>query len=262
MKNIKQYSGRLTVAQIAAGMNHCRDSATRLLQAARTLYEAKDYATTVSLAVLAIEEAGKLPILRRMLTVADDAEMRQCWKEFRSHCLKNGQAKFPACVNSTVGLDDLRCTVEVTQENQKLDDLKQLGLYVDCAGDAEWVSPIESITGEIAAAMVLIAAIVCSAGGLTTVRELEIWQETVGACPYGPLSEMKNQIVRWRRRLEKEGLAQPDPGFEKFVMSGVGVSDVAGREIAECVMSVMQKELSIDGLWKKVVKQIVKVQGR
>ena len=203
MKNIKQYSGRMTVAQIAAGMNHCQDSATRLLQAARTLYKVKDYATSVSVSVLAIEEAGKLPILRRMLTAVDDVEMRQCWKEFRSHCLKNGWAKFPACVNSTVQLDDFRCTVEATDENQKLDDMKQLGLYVDCVGNAEWVCPAEAITDEIAATMLLIADIVCLSGKATSARELEIWKETVGTCLDKPLSEMKKQVVRWRRRMEE-----------------------------------------------------------
>ena len=263
VKNLKQYTGQLSVAQIAAGMNHCQDNAARLLQAARTLYKLKDYATSVSLAVLAIEEAGKLPILRRMLTAIDEGEVRQCWKEFRSHCLKNGQAKFLACVKSTVRLDDLRCTVEKTDENQKLDDLKQAGFYVDCVGNAGWMSPVETITDEIAAAMVLIASIVCSSGKPTQVRELELWKETVGTCPHGTLVEMKNQVVQWHRRMEEEGLSQPDPGFEKFVMEGVEVSDMAGCKVAECMMSVMSDELSIDSVWKKVIMQMAKgARGR
>ena len=259
MKNLKQYSGQLSVAQIATGMNHCQNNAARLLQAARTLYKAKDYATSVSLAVLAIEEAGKLPILRRMLTAVDEDEVRQCWKEFRSHCLKNGQAKFLACIQSTVRLDDLRCTVEKTDENQKLDDLKQIGFYVDCAGNAEWMSPEGTINDEIAAALVLIASIVCSSGKPTRVRELELWKETVGTCPYGTLSEMKKQVVEWHRRMEEEGLSQQDLGFEKFVMEGVEVSDMAGHEIAECMMSVMRDELSIDCVWEKVIRRMAKI---
>lgn len=101
MKSVKQHSGRLTVAQISAGMNHCQNSAKRLLNAARILYKAGDWATSVSLAVLAIEEAGKLSILRRMVMAVDEDEVRQCWKDFRSHCCKNGQAKFLSCIKST-----------------------------------------------------------------------------------------------------------------------------------------------------------------
>ena len=256
MKCIKQYSGRLTVTQIAAGMNHCRDSAKRLLNAARTLYKAGDYATTVSLAVLAIEEDGKLPILRRMVTAVDEEDVRQCWKEFRSHCLKNGQANFPSCVKSTARLDDFRCTVEKTEANQKLDDLKQVGLYVDCFGNADWMSPSEEITDEVAATMVLIASIaICGSDKKTTVRELELWKETVGACPYGTLSEMRKQLVLWRHRMEEEGLDRADPGFEKFVRGGVNIPDLTGREVPECVLAVMRNELSIDNLWRKVFNE-------
>jgi len=193
-----------------------------------------------------------LPILRRMVTAVDDEEVHQCWKEFRSHCWKNGQANFPSCIKSSVRLDDFRCTVEKGKENQKLDDLKQVGLYVDCVGDADWMSPSETITGEVAAAMVLIASIVCESNKETTVRELELWKETVGACPHGTLAEMKGQLVLWRHRMEEEGLEQVDPGFEKFVRDGVDLSGMSGREVPECVLAELREELSVDSVWRKL----------
>jgi len=255
VKSVKQYSGRLTVAQIAAGMNYCRDSAKRLLDAARTLYKAGDCATTVSLAVLAIEEVGKLPILRRMVTAVDEDEVHQCWKEFRSHCWKNGQANLPLCIKSSVRLDDFRCTVEKGESNQKLDDLKQIGLYVDCVDNADWMSPSEKITDEVAASMLQIASIVCGSDKETSVRELELWKETVGTCPHGALGEMKEQLFFWRHRMEEEGLEMVDPGFEKFVREGVDLSGMSGRAVPARVLAEMREELSVDSVWRKVFEK-------
>ena len=82
-----------------------------------------------------------------------------------------------------------------------------------------------------------------------------LWKETVGACPYGTLSEMRKQLVLWRHRMEEEGLDRADPGFEKFVRDGVNIPDLTGREVPECVLAVMRNELSIDNLWRKVFNE-------
>lgn len=252
MKTIEQYSGALNLAQIAAGMNHCQDNAKRLLRSAKALYKIKDYATAVSLAVLAIEEAGKTSILRGMVMAVDDAEMRKGWKEFRSHCQKNGFADLMTCMRSTLRLDDCRSVVTKGEKNYKTDDLKQIGFYVDCVGDAVWLIPEETITEEIAVKVLTVAGIVCRSKTTTTVRELELWKETVGACPQGTLQEQKQQLVLWRRRMEAEGLVKPDPGFEKFVMGGVAIPDMTGHPIPECALSIMRSELSVNGMWKDV----------
>lgn len=125
---------------------------------------------------------------------------------------------------------------------------------MDCVDNADWMSPLEKITDEVAAAMVLIASVVCGSGKPTTVRELELWKETVGTCPRGTLAEMKSQLVLWHRRMEGEGLEKPDPDFEKFVLDGLDVSGVAGQAIAECALAVMRDKLSIDSVWRKVVE--------
>ena len=119
--------------------------------------------------------------------------------------------------------------------------------------DANWMSPSEKISDDLAASMVLIASIICGEDKETTVRELELWKETVGVCPHGTLAEMKERLVLWRHRMEEEGLEQPDPGFEKFVRDGVELSGMAGHDVPECLLAVMRNELSVDSIWRKVV---------
>ena len=252
MKSIRQYSGRLTVAQIAAGMNHCRSNAERLLASAKALYAVGDYALVASLAVLAIEEAGKVAILRRMVTALDEQDVKECWKEFRSHCWKNGLAHVPVCVKPNLRLEDFNIAVGKNKENNRIDDLKQIGFYVDCVGNADWMSPMAAIPEPVAAKVLAIAGIVCKSDRPITVRELELWKETVGSCPHGTMLEMKEKLVLWRHRMEGEGLKKPDPGFEKFVMGGLEVSDIVGHEIPDCALSRMRNELSVDKIWELI----------
>src|SRR5713101_6953648 len=60
-----QFGGRLSASQIAAGMNAAEDNAARLLADAQLLLNAGRYPTAASVAILCIEEAAKVSILRR-----------------------------------------------------------------------------------------------------------------------------------------------------------------------------------------------------
>ena len=57
-KAIERYEGKLSAAQIAAGMNAARRNATRLLGDAKLLMEAKRFPAACSLAILSIEESA------------------------------------------------------------------------------------------------------------------------------------------------------------------------------------------------------------
>jgi hypothetical protein len=45
--------------------------------------------SSLALAILAIEEAGKISILRRLAVALADIEVSDVWKEYRSHTSKN-----------------------------------------------------------------------------------------------------------------------------------------------------------------------------
>src|SRR6185312_12883870 len=88
-KKLDAYKGRLTPAQIAAGMNAACANANRLADDAKTLLDAGRIPSALSLAILAIEEAGKTSVLRRLAVATTDGEISDVWKEYRSHTSKN-----------------------------------------------------------------------------------------------------------------------------------------------------------------------------
>jgi ABC-type branched-subunit amino acid transport system substrate-binding protein len=59
LKKHTVYRGALSAAQIAAGMNAALRNARRLVKDARVLVETGAFPSAASLAILAIEEAGK-----------------------------------------------------------------------------------------------------------------------------------------------------------------------------------------------------------
>src|SRR5258708_19918801 len=91
-----QYAGRLSAAQIAAGMNAAEDNAARLLADAQLLLDAGRYPTAASVAILCIEEAAKVSILRRIATCKDDTERRELLRAYPSHRCKNPPSTHPA----------------------------------------------------------------------------------------------------------------------------------------------------------------------
>ena len=69
-QKLSQYRGKLSPAQIADGMNAAIRNARRLSDDARTLFDLERYPTAASIAVLSIEESGKVSILR-LITAAE-----------------------------------------------------------------------------------------------------------------------------------------------------------------------------------------------
>ena len=61
---LRPYRGRLTPAQLADGMNAAVENGRRLLRDADLMLANERWATALQLAVLAIEEFGKVGILR------------------------------------------------------------------------------------------------------------------------------------------------------------------------------------------------------
>lgn len=84
-----QYNGALTAKQVADGMNAARENALRLYEDAKSLFDARRFPSACALAVLSIEEAGKLAILRRMSGVTDGTKLKALWREYRTYTAKN-----------------------------------------------------------------------------------------------------------------------------------------------------------------------------
>ena len=80
-----QYRGKLDAAQIADGMNAAQRNARRLADDAKSLFDLARYPTATVIAILSIEESGKVRILRGLALERNAERRRHLWKEFRSH---------------------------------------------------------------------------------------------------------------------------------------------------------------------------------
>jgi AbiV family abortive infection protein len=222
-RKLNAYRGRLSASEIAAGMNAANANALRLAHDAETLLAAGRIPSAVSLAALSIEESGKVSILRGLATATSDAEVTAAWKSYRSHTRKNAQWLLPDLVmKGARKLEDLRPLFEKDADHPfVLDQVKQLGFYTDCLGNRRWSVPTEVIDESLARGLVWIAKLSASKRE-TSVREIELWIEHLGAAPKGDLSAGKKALVSWYVAMQEAGLRPAGINeMERFVNEGV-----------------------------------------
>lgn len=201
------YRGRLTAAQIADGMNAAARNARRLLADAECLFDAGRFPSSLSLATLAIEEAGKLPILREISVARSDREIDELWRRYRSHREKNRMWPFLDLVaNGSERLWDFAHLFARDAEHPRvLDTLKQIGLYTDCYSQGHWAIPSDLIDQDLARGLIK------SASALMPTREISedeivLWQEHLGPVWGGPLHTVEAALLRWFRTMAERGL--------------------------------------------------------
>ena len=88
-RRLRWFSGALSPEETAAGMNAARRNARRLARDAKRMLETGSFATAAALAILAVEESGKVSILRGLSTASGETNRRDLWKDYRSHTSKN-----------------------------------------------------------------------------------------------------------------------------------------------------------------------------
>ncbi|MBK7946775.1 MAG: AbiV family abortive infection protein [Flavobacteriales bacterium] len=154
-----QYSQRLSPRKAAEGMAAATENAVSLLSDAQLLFDNVRYERSVALAILAIEDAGKVSILRLILVQDDPKEINRSWKDYRSHTSKNVQWQLPALVADGAGqLEEFRGLFDRNSSHAaQLDTLKQAAFYTDAVGACDWTTPKQIVTKEVAEAIMLIA---------------------------------------------------------------------------------------------------------
>ncbi len=212
-----QYRGKLSPLEIAEGMNAAIRNAHRLAIDAKILLNARRFPSAASLAILAIEESGKVSILRGLSIAPTDELVGESWKDYRNHRAKNAQWIIMDLVaRGASWAGDLKEIFEKDSDHPTvLDSAKQIGLYTDCYGERHWSEPAEIIDGDLAAKLLRIAEILCRDGEVTA-REIELWIEHVG--PFWGTPEISHAVVRFAAAMEREGLARHTAAeFEKFL---------------------------------------------
>lgn len=206
----EQYKGRLSAAEIAYGMNAAARNAKRLIHDAELLFENGRYPTALSIAILAIEEAGKISILRGLSVAPDDKTLIAAWRDYRTHTAKNAAWIIVELASKGARtLDDLGPIFDRNSEHTNLlDTLKQIGFYTDCYGNRHWSEPHEIIAKELVLQILAAARILCPKGE-TSEREIQLWAEHLA--PHWGTPEMSHASVRYYEALRAEGLNNHDP---------------------------------------------------
>lgn len=205
-------------------MNAAANNARRLCEDAEILLSESRYPSALSLAALSIEESGKLAILRSIALARDSKELRDCWREYRSHTRKN--RLWPLLQMYTKGARKLcgfRPLVDEGAEHPHvLDSLKQLGFYSDCVDDRHWSQPCCAIDEDISKQIVQIARLLFPKREITS-REIELWIECLKGVWKGSMEGMESALAEWHRRMVEEGLVEDSPnGMERFILDGLG----------------------------------------
>lgn len=222
-KKLPQYKGRLDAVGVAAGMNAARKNANRLLVSAKVLFDNGDYASAVSLAVLAVEEAGKVSILRGIALTTDEEQLKKLWKNYRSHTEKTRLWDIANYIGrGKIKLEDFRDLFSPDNASSKiLDQIKQVGFYTDCFGHAHWSIPAEIIDKSFAEHILQMASSHCKTGKEISVKEIELWIECLSPVWMKSMEEMKQGLVTWRKKMLEAGLTDGQDKFIEFITTGV-----------------------------------------
>lgn len=220
---LDQYSGKLTPAEIAVGMNAASANATRLYEDAKAMLDNKRYPTALCLAVLSIEESGKFRILRTLAVASDQKEQYSIWREYRSHKSKN--VMWPIIEmyrRGARGLNDYKSLFSDESEHPAiLDNLKQIGFYTDCLGKKHWSIPDQVIDSTLATQIVASANILLTQKHTTT-REIELWIQYMKPVKSSSQEVAEAALLAWHHAMYKEGLIETHPAeMEKFIVTGM-----------------------------------------
>ncbi len=190
------------------GGHECGTPAHRLWSDAALLAEHGRIPSAVALAILSIEESGKIPLLRQLALATDDPERRKIWKSYRSHRQKNTLWIFGQLVaQGGRTLEDLRGIVDPDSDHpDTLDNLKQLCLYTDCFIDGKWSGPNDLAISEIAPYLLTMAKVLSKTREVTSL-EVELWQKHLLPVKDGTFEVSKRAVAEWYTELQLRGLA-------------------------------------------------------
>ena len=208
MTRLPQYRSRLTFAQVAEGMTRALENAARLAEDAQSLFNQNRIPSSVALAILSIEESGKVSILRQMVTAEDEKQHQQLWKAYRSHNKKNILWLFGELVQQGArSLEEFRLLVDPDSDHPDiLDQLKQLCTYTDCFTDGKWSSPIEVDVLTLAPYLVKLAQILGRPRTVTS-EEVELWRKHLLPVEHAPMPLQKQAVMNWYNEMKLRGLS-------------------------------------------------------
>ncbi len=122
--------GPLDTEAVTDGIHAARKAAVSLLSDAQLLFDNGRWARAIALAILAMEEIGKISALVAIGSIGEDS-LRAAWQNFRSHSAKNAILLMVFGLLQKPGsLPDLLEWVDARRDiRQDIDRMKQFCLY-------------------------------------------------------------------------------------------------------------------------------------
>jgi AbiV family abortive infection protein len=222
-KKLDSYKGKLSADQVAAGINAAIQNAKRLAEDASLLFEAGRFPSAASLAILSIEESGKVSILRSLALAKTNEDIADAWRDYRAHTKKNVSWLLPQLVEQGARkLDDFKPLFEESSDHPYvLDLLKQIAFYTDCLGRAHWSMPQEVIDESLAKMLIQVAKMFARDKHVSK-TEIKLWIKHIGPVWKRDPSWMKQALCNWYREMQDAGLAPAGENeMEKFIKSGL-----------------------------------------
>ena len=209
-------------------MNAARDNASRLLDDAKLLADSGRYASATALAILSIEEAGKDAILRELSYATDPSAIKDAWRRYRSHTSKNVTWVAPdLAMKGARTLDDFAHVFDDASDHPYvLDQLKQVAMYTDCLGKANWSKP-DRVIGKDLALIILRTAGIFASRKTVTSEEIELWIHYMGPVLRQGVSVMwiKKAFQTWYHAAAEKGFLDPDDQLMKTFVFGDSLSE-------------------------------------
>lgn len=234
VKSLKAiFTGKLTFEQVAQGINAGIDNANRLTNDAILLFEAGRYPTAASIAILAIEEYGKIGILKEIARNDSAGKVRKRWKDYRSHTKKNVAWILPGLLaQGKANFRDIAAQVFDKNSGHPalLDHIKQLGFYTDCLDNLNWSYPTNRIDKKMAESIIELARFFALAKKVTH-EEIEIWVKHFSGISYEDGDSFKKALSEYHREIQDHGLSSDKlDDFLDFAKNQIIPSNEGGEQ--------------------------------
>ncbi|MFP8490009.1 AbiV family abortive infection protein [Gracilimonas sp. Q87] len=204
-----QYNQKLTPEKAAEGINAIKSNAHSLIDDAELLYKHGRYERATALSILAVEEAGKVSIIRSILMEDDQKELNKEWKRFRNHLDKNwGLAFFEAVQKGNNHFDELKYLLSDEKSKKSFEYLKQLAFYTEYFKNKNWSTPDKIIDKDLATSILRSAKVFVGGkkSSVSTKEELELWVKHLKPVWKKNNTLMKQAVINFYKEAEENGI--------------------------------------------------------
>lgn len=222
MHKLHPYRGKLTTEDVVEGMICALSNAKRLYADAQVLLDAGRYPSACSLGILAVEEIGKLTVLRLLALGGSKEAIKANWKRYSSHIDKNHFWMMVSVFESDENTSpDFNFKFD-KQQAAIVDNIKQLSFYSGCYFNKQWASPVGAVEELVATVAVAMAEILTDNRTAPCVEEIEIWIKHIKPVRTADIDTQLRALESWYQEMKEIGLSNIGDNIMKlYVCKGI-----------------------------------------